>query len=136
MKAYRKLFNNSFQRAIAPDSHKFYERFFERLIAAHPEIAELFATTDMVRQREVFMQSMTYVMSFAATLKPSEEMKKIAKKHGKNKLNIPKDYYDIWLDCMIETVREFDPKFDDHIETSWRVMLVPGIEYMKSFCSQ
>jgi hemoglobin-like flavoprotein len=136
MKAYRKLFNNSFQRAIAPDSHRFYERFFEILIAANPKIAELLEKTDMERQILMLKQSMTHVMSFSATLKPSAEMKKIAKLHGKDNLNIPKDYYDIWLDCMIEAVEEFDPKFDEYIETSWRVMMAPGIEYMKSFSGQ
>ena len=134
MKAYRKLFNNSFERAIVPDSDKFYSRFYEILIAADPQIAELFIKIDIDRQIVMLKQSMTLVMSFSATLKPSSEIKKIAKLHGKGKLDIPANYYDIWLDCMIKTVEEFDPKFDVNIETSWRVLMAPGVSYMKSFC--
>jgi len=136
VKNYRKLFNNSFQRAIVPDSNRFYKRFYQLLIAADPQIEKLFVKTDMNRQIEMLMQSMTYVMSFSATLKPSSEMRKIAKMHGIGKLAIPAKYYDIWLDCMIGTVREFDPKFDKYIETAWRVMMAPGIAYMKSFCNR
>ncbi len=135
MKPYRKLFNNSFQRAIVPDSHSFYKRFYEILIAADPQIAELFAKTDVERLIVMLTQSMTYIMSFSATLKPGSEIKKIAKMHGRGKLCIPKQYYDIWLDCMLKTVEEFDPKFDENIETSWQVLMAPGIAYMKSFAS-
>ncbi len=134
VKNYRQLFNNSFQRAIAPDSNKFYGRFYEILIAADPQIAELFTKIDIDRQIVMLKQSMTLVISFSATLKPSSEMKKMAKLHGKDKLNIPAGYYDIWLNCMIETLEEFDPKFDEYIETSWRVMMAPGIAYLKTFC--
>jgi truncated hemoglobin YjbI len=134
MKAYRKLFNNSFERVIVPDSNKFYSRFYEILIATDPQIAELFTKVDMEQQIVMLKQSMTLVMSFSATLKPSSEMKKIAKLHGKGKLDIPAKYYDAWLDCMIKTVEEFDPKFDENIETSWRVLMAPGVAYMKSFC--
>ena len=68
-------------------------------------------------------------------LEPSNEIQRLAKVHGKDNLNIPADFYDIWLDCMIETLEEFDPKFDEYIETYWRVMMAPGIEYMKTYCS-
>mgnify|MGYP001607730907 CR=1 FL=1 len=135
MKAYRKLFNNSFQRAIVPDHHNFYKHFYQNLVAADPEIAELFAKTDMERQIDMLIQSMTHIMSFSATLKPTDELKKIAKLHGSGKLAIPAKYYDVWLDCMIKTVEEFDPKFDENIETSWRILMAPGLAYMKSFCS-
>jgi truncated hemoglobin YjbI len=135
MKPYRKLFNNSFQRAIAPDAHRFYKRFYEILIAADPQIAELFAKTDVERLIVMLTQSMTHIMSFSATLKPDSGIKKIAQMHGRGKLCIPEKYYDIWLDCMLKTVEEFDPKYDENIEISWQVLMAPGIAYMKSFAS-
>ncbi|OGT29057.1 MAG: hypothetical protein A2W28_04040 [Gammaproteobacteria bacterium RBG_16_51_14] len=135
MKTYRKLFNNSFQRAIVPDHHKFYKHFCQNLVAADPEIAELFAKTDMEQQIDMLIQSMTHIMAFSATLKPTDELKKIAKLHGSGELTIPAKYYDVWLDCMIKTVEEFDPKFDEHIEISWRILMAPGLAYMKSFCN-
>ena len=90
----------------------------------------------MDRQITMLMQSMTHIMTFSATLEPSDEIEKIAVAHGKNQLNITAEFYDIWLDSMIKTVDEIDPKFEGHIETSWRVLMAPGIEYMKSFCKK
>jgi truncated hemoglobin YjbI len=136
VKNYRKLFNNSFQRAIAPDSNRFYKRFYESLISSDPQLASIFSNTDIERQIEMLKQSMTYVMSFSATLEPTAEMENLARMHGSGKLDIPVKYFEIWLDCMLVTVEEFDPKFDGYIETSWRVMMAPGIAYMKSFCTQ
>ena len=136
MKRYRKHFNNSFQRAISPDARSFYRRFYEILISADPRIKDLFAKTDMDRQITMLMQSMTHIMTFSATLEPSDEIEKIAVAHGKNQLNITAEVYDIWFDSMIKTVEEIDPKFEGHIETSWRVLMAPGIEYMKSFCKK
>ncbi|OGT30526.1 MAG: hypothetical protein A2W28_07810 [Gammaproteobacteria bacterium RBG_16_51_14] len=136
MKPYRKLFNNSFQRAIIPDSNSFYKRFYEIFVGSDPRIAELFEKTFMNLQREMLKQSMTYMMSFSATLEPSDEMKELAEMHGRGKLNIPANLYEIWLESMIKTVEEFDPKFDENIEIAWRVMMAPGVAYMQSFCDK
>jgi truncated hemoglobin YjbI len=135
-KNYRKLFNNSFQRVIAPDSNRFYNQFYELLISADPQLARFFANTDMERQIEMLKQSMTNVTSFSATLEPTVEMENLALMHGSGKLDIPAKYFELWLDCMLMTVEELDPKFDEYIETSWRVMMAPGIAYMKSFCTK
>ncbi len=136
MRRYRIHFNNSFQRAIALDSNRFYKRFNQILVTEDPRITELFVKTDMDRMIEMLKQSMTYMMSFSATLEDSDELKAIAEKHSNGRLNIPADFYDIWLNCMIKTVKEFNPKFEKHIETSWRVLMAPGVEYMKSYCKQ
>lgn len=132
MKPYRKLFNNSFQRVIVPNPNGFYSRFYQLLVSADPRIKELFVATDMNRQIEILTQSMTYMMSFSATLESNDEIEKIAELHNKDNLDIHPEYYDIWFDCMLQAVKEFDSKYDEHIETSWRVMMAPGLEYMKS----
>ena len=131
---YKQIFNNSYQRAVAPDYHGFFERFYEILIHSDPLIEELFIQTNMKHQASMLEQSITHMTSFAHKLKPSEEMEKIAILHGKDRLNIPIKYYDIWLHSILQTVSERDPEFNVHINTAWRVTLAPGIEYMKSYC--
>jgi len=136
MKAYRKLFNDSYKRAVKPDPNSFYKRFYESFIAADPRIAKLFAKTFMNLQREMLKQSMAIMMSFQDVMEPNNELKEIAMMHGKGKLDIPPNFYEIWLDCMIKTVEEFDPGFDDGVEMAWRVIMAPGVAYMQSFCSK
>ena len=134
MKPYRKLFNNSFQRAIIPDPNSFYKRFYEILISGDQRIADLFEKTFMNLQREMLKQSMTHIMSFSATLEPSKELIELAEMHGRGKLKIPPEFFDIWLESMIKTVEEFDPKFDENVEIAWRVMMAPGVAFMQSYC--
>jgi hypothetical protein len=78
---------------------------------------------------------MSHIISFVNTLKADETMENIALLHGSSKLNILDGMYDIWLDSLIKTVSESDPKFDAQIEASWRTIMAPGIKYMKSFCN-
>ena len=136
MKEYRKVFNDSYKRAIEPDANSFYKRFYENFISADPKIAVLFAKTFMNLQREMLKQSMTIMMSFSDTMEPDNELEEIAMMHGKGKLDIPPGFYEIWLDRMIKTVEEFDPEFDESVETAWRVMMAPGVAYMQSFCGK
>ena len=132
----RNLFHLSYQRAVVPDFYSFFHSFYARLIDQSPVIADLFKHTDMDKQVKMLMQSITYVTSYSATQEPTEELTLIARLHGSDKLDLPAEYYDVWLDCLLHTVRERDPKFDEHVEKAWRFVMDPGIEYMKSFCSR
>jgi len=136
MENYHRLFNMSYQRAISPDFEGFFSHFYDKFVNADPKIAAFFSNTDMDRQVRMLMQSMTYITSFAATMEANEEINQIALKHGQNNLDIPAEIYDVWLECLVDTAREHDPEFNPQVETAWRVVMSPGIEYMKSFCSK
>ena len=67
-----------------------------------------------------------------AATKQIIEQTRLAKLHGRAELDITPELYDLWLDRLVQAVREFDPMFDPEIETAWRRVLEPGIEFMKS----
>lgn len=90
----------------------------------------------MEQQIKMLMQSITHITSYAATMEDNIEINQIAKSHGKDKLNIPAEFYDLWLECLVDTAREHDPEFNPQVETAWRMVMSPGLEYMKSFCSK
>jgi len=133
MEKYKQIFNHSYQRAVSPDYHGFFERFYEILVKSDPLIEELFNQTNMKHQASMLEQSITHFTSFAHKLKPTKEMKKLAILHGKDRLNIPIKYYDLWLRSILQTVSERDPEFNVHVNTAWRVTMAPGLEYMKSY---
>ena len=124
----------SYQRAISPNYEIFFRHFYDKLIGSEPNIAVLFSNTDMERQFKMLMQSMTHITSYASTLEANEEINRLAKLHGKDNLKITTDIYDLWLDCLIETVREYDPEYNHNVETAWIAIMSPGLKYMKSFC--
>lgn len=135
MQKHVDLFNQSYQRAISPDFHGFFEKFYFKLINSDEKIASLFVNTDMERQIKMLMQSMTYLTSYSHTSEASDEFKFIAEMHGKDKLNVPTAYYDNWTECLMATLKEQDTKFNESIELAWRSRLSDGIEYMRSYCS-
>ena len=59
-------------------------------------------------------------------------LQRLAKLHSRAELDIKPELYDLWLDRLVQAVKEFDPMFDPETETAWRRMLQPGIEFMKS----
>ena len=58
-------------------------------------------------------------------------LEKIAQKHSQSAHDIPPQLYDLWLDTLVKTVKEFDPDFNEEVELSWRLVLSSGITYMK-----
>ena len=56
---------------------------------------------------------------------------RIARRHSRAALAIRPELYDLWLDCLIRAVREFDRSFSGETERAWRSVL-RGIEFMKS----
>lgn len=135
MENYHKLLNISYQRAISPDPDLFFKHYNDKFINADPQIAVLFSNTGMEQRAKILMESMTHIISFVTSNEASEEINRIAISHGKDDLNITTEFYDIWLECLIDTVRELDPEFNSQVEKAWRAIMSPGLEYMKSFCS-
>jgi len=50
----------------------------------------------------------------------------------KQKRALKPEFYELWLDCLIRAVKEFDRLCDSETERAWRSMMRAGIEFMKS----
>ena len=85
----------------------------------------------MARQQKMLEESLSYMEDFSITRKAKERLRRIALRHNRTNLDIDPALYEIWLDCVVETVGEFDLEFNDEVELAWRVVLSPGITYMK-----
>jgi hypothetical protein len=75
-------------------------------------------------------QSLSFLLNLFATKKIHDQLIDIARVHDREHADIPVDLYNLWLECLINTVREFDPQFDDEIELSWRMVCSQGIAFM------
>ena len=113
------------------DGKDFIQRFYEIFLSSSPEVAKKFEQTDMEVQKGLLRQSVSFMLSFSTTLQSSAHMKSIARRHSKSQVDIPPELYDLWLNCFLITVKEFDAEFDLEIELAWTVILSPGIAYMK-----
>jgi hemoglobin-like flavoprotein len=135
--AYLDTFNRSYERIVGPgikltsQSDDFFEDFYQGFIASSPEVATAFANSDMQKQRSMLKKSLVFLASSSAGHDATPYLAQVARRHGTADANIPPHLYDVWLECLIDSVRRFDPQFDDETELAWRLVLGHGITYMR-----
>lgn len=131
--AYEQLFDQSYERVLRVklDDRDFFEAFYERFLAASPEVREKFANTDMTKQRQMLKKSFYSLLVFYASNAADDYLNKMVEKHQARSVSIPHHMYDLWLDCLVSTVAEFDPEADDEVLLAWRIVMSSGITYMK-----
>jgi len=126
-----RIFNESLDRCLSQP--EFLHRFYETLLASSAEIAEKFKHTDFERQRAA-LKTALYVLLFAHEwgLEGDAYLRGLALRHSRQDLDVRPELYDLWLESLLKTASEFDQFFDDATADSWRTVLVPGIQFMKS----
>ncbi len=127
-----RLFDASYMRVLSREveGQVFFEAFYERFLAASPEIAKKFRQTDMARQRAMLKKAFYRLLSFYVSSHADYYLKEVAISHSRAHLDIPPKLYDFWLETLIDTVRAFDEQFDDEVELAWRLVMTPGIVFM------
>ena len=115
------------------DDARFIDAFYDRFLSQSAEIADKFANTDFERQKEMLLLSLIHVASYYTTGGPGHILHKLARLH--NELRIGPHLYDVWFDSLLKTVEVYDPEYHASVGESWRRVLAPGVEFMKSKCS-
>ncbi len=123
------LFNDSLERCTS--RRGFLDRFYELLISSSPEAGQKLKHTDLKKQA-LMLKASLYMLMLAGKPEAQAYLARIASVHSRQGRDIKPELYELWLDCLMETVREFDPRFNQEIESAWRKTLRPGIEFMKS----
>ncbi len=133
MQNYLEIFTESFERdvKISMAGKDFFAAFYDAFVDDSAEAAEKFRNVDMRRQREHLRKSLDHMVYFSIDRQASDEMLRIARVHSKSGNDIRPALYDSWLESLVRTVREYDPRFSDDVEIAWRVVLAPGISYMQ-----
>jgi len=130
-----RLFDESYVRVLSRevDGQAFFASFYERFVAASPEVAEKFRHTDMARQQVMLKSGFYHLLAFYASSHADYYLDQVAVSHSRAHLDIRPGLYDLWLDALVETARCFDERFDDDVELAWRLVMTPGIVYMRFF---
>lgn len=129
-----KLFDQSYTRVfgegvgLGDRATPFFESFYEHFLKG-PGIGAAFSHTEMSRQVTMMRKSFFHLVAFYLSHEPTAELTRIALLH--HQLGIDSGFYDLWLDALVSTVRDFDPECDLATELAWQVALVPGITYMR-----
>jgi hemoglobin-like flavoprotein len=124
------LFNDSIERCSCRP--EFLRRFYTLFLASSDTVAKKFKRTDLRKQARLLKTSLYIMMLASGESERIVHLERLAKLHSRAELDIKPELYDLWLDRLVQAVKEFDPMFDAETETAWRRMLQPGIEFMKS----
>jgi len=134
MADHEETFNLSYFRVIGRKVHGvlFIDAFYDRFLSQSTEIAEKFSKTDFDGQKEMLLLSIIHVSSYYSSGVPGHILEKLARRHGRDDLNIEPHLYDTWLECLLKTVETHDPEYDTTVGGAWQRVLTPGTEFMKS----
>ena len=127
-----RTFDESLRRCDAVPG--FLEGFYKKFLESSPKVKQKFASTDFVRQKRALRASL-HLMPLAAGDKvngPDRYLKDLAVRHSRSELDIGAEYYDLWLDSLLDTVRNRDPQFNSEIEQAWEDVMMVGISYLLS----
>ena len=122
----------SYQRCYY--SKGFFDTFYEIFLASSEKIPVFFANTDFEKQKEMLAHSLTMMLLYAE--KGDEAglfIQNLGKKHGKDGLKIKAQFYDLWLDSLVLSIKKHDPEYSDELELQWRKAVSGGVEIMKSY---
>jgi hemoglobin-like flavoprotein len=138
MQNYEAVFQASIERTLGNFRYNedFITRFYELFLARSPRIAEMFANTNMSAQRTMLHDSLLYMVEFSRTKVISEEIRHLARVHGRSGLDIDPALYDVWLDSLVLAASGMDPAFSPEVELAWRLVLTPGITCIRFLGNQ
>ncbi|MEQ6887299.1 globin [Halomonas sp. CS7] len=127
-----RLFDESYVRVLdrEVEGRAFFAAFYDRFLAASPQVAEKFRHTDMARQQAMLKKAFYHLLAFYASSHADYYLQQVAISHDRAHRDIPPALYDLWLESLIDTVRAFDEQFDDDVELAWRLVMTPGIVFM------
>ncbi len=121
------IFQDSFERCEKED---FLMTFYKRFVNISPEIQEKFEGVDLERMRDLVYESLYFMMMASnETTKATADLDQLGEFHAKH--GVTRQMYDTWLDCLVDTAREYDPNWNEKVEDCWRAVMKVGIDIMK-----
>ena len=125
------LFNDSLERCTGRPG--FLDRFYELFMTSSEEIAAKFKHTDFMKQKKALRVSLYKMMLVREGNAGADvDLERLAQLHSRRQLDVRPELYELWLDRLIQAVREFDPVFSGETEKAWRNVMRPGIEFMRA----
>lgn len=112
----------------------FLDRFYEVFLASSPKVLAMFEHTNFYRQKRALQASLHGMLLHArgAGPEPDPYLLEVAQRHSRGQLSIGAELYDLWLDSLLVTVKEFDPQCTPEILAAWEQAMTQGIQFFLS----
>ena len=123
------LAQESYARCLR--SPRFFPSLYEHLLASDPAVPPMFAKTEFPKQYKVLQHGLGLLLSYA-NKRDDQLLDRIAARHSSSAVNVAPSMYALFVESLLATVRECDPKCSPEIESAWKSAVAPGIEFMKA----
>ena len=116
------------------ESPVFLDRFYEIFLSSSPKVQAKFVHTDFVRQKRALRASLQLMLVVAEdeVNGPERYLRDLAAQHSKAQLDIGAELYDLWIDSLLATVKECDPRHNSAIARAWEDVMMVGVSYLLS----
>lgn len=122
----------SFARCAALGD-EFFDSFYASLVDRETAIGQMFAETDMQRQNQLIQDGIAQLIAYAEGNATAEtHIRALGRSHSRHFINVPPDFYPLWVDSLLTALREHDPKFNSQLADEWKKVIAPGIALMIS----
>jgi hemoglobin-like flavoprotein len=123
------LVNDSLERCT-PQA-EFFEQFYCRFRDSSDEVAAKFSGTDAkVQARALRTAFLLLLQAVAGDPSAWQQLELRAVRHDRKHLDIKPEMYELWRDCLLATIRDFDSRADDRTERAWRRVVQQAIDFM------
>lgn len=112
------------------NSDEFFADFYSHFMSSSEEIKKRFVTTDMAAQRHLLRNGIMQLILTARGM-PDRKLKALGESHSRAHYDIKPEWYSLWLDALMKTVRQHDLEYTSTLEKAWREVLTPGINLIR-----
>lgn len=109
---------------------RFFIDFYEHFMGSSDAIRAQFVETDMKQQRHLLRNGIMQLVLHSRGM-PDTKLRALGKSHNRTGYNIKPEWYGLWLNALIRTLKKHDPEFSEDLEASWRLAIDPGIRLVK-----
>lgn len=118
---------------IRAGGQSFVTVFYDRLMESSEDIRKKFEHIDMEAQAKILAHAI--VMSFLFVDENHQSatqcLNNIRESHSRRNLDIAPELYDIWLECLVETVGICDPDSNKELLANWHTVMSVAISHIR-----
>lgn len=108
----------------------FFVDFYDFFMSSSDTIRNRFLKTDMEAQRHLLRNGIMQLILHARGMS-DRKLRALGESHNRNHYDIKPEWYTLWLEALLKTVRRHDPDYTTELGKAWREVLNPGIELIR-----
>jgi hemoglobin-like flavoprotein len=125
---YLELFHDSFQRCR--EREDFFDIFYKRFLSSSDDITNIFKDVDVEHVKKMVKDALFIkLMASDGSAFGAKKLMSLGVSH--DRYGVRPEHYQLWLDALMSTVEETDPRYDINIDRAWREVMQIGIDIMQ-----